>query len=1122
MTNNRSSGQGSSEGRRTPSSNSQSRSQGSTSRRTGTGQRSATSRPPRAPKLDITRSYITLFVTLFSSQEYQTKFGNSTFQQSKINEWLANTGNNTASPQVVQDIFKLSLDKHTKGVKRTAASRSPGPSSSETKTAETQNEDTPERKVLMVLKTPQISQIFRAALSIQTYGRKDKRVLEIFRVAIQTKKLSPKFIVGSRYIPRILGANKITGMVFNPPSVLDVLLFFHCCSVHNNSPDCKEVSSAGNRIGLVIQTLMSAWSRLFSLFKNQTVGRIRDAFTPYIIFKHDECQFEVLDSRSRGFSNAEMVDTLQGCKISRIATQVNVDAFNRDVHMDSALRYVVSLFFKHLNKLVSRPFLYSSSDTEAMRWGELQKFKLPSDMNVLPEVFEEVPTTICDTLGLEKKCEAVEPVEESVSQVLVDADSLEITGRKRKRQEEQAPDDEGSPTKTVPKSEPKEEPGLIDTLQNLHFRPFRNRDMSKATGDMYDVLNDLFKQYFNFYDIPIDQLVPELTQLGKDVEESIALFIADPPYNVRKDASKDNSDYDVFTEKDISDLCELAKFCLAPGKHGLIFCTYQQFELYRKHLNKYEITVPDRDTDATGNTTCKRKLFVVEPVPIVVVRKHGLGGQPVRGGSSHTNITELIVHFWKRGTDSRESVDFQSLPSFTTKFPAWANVITDVPQPTGSEIRWVQEEQERPDRNASGKVSKRMRRFRLRPEQKSIELLKHLISKFSDPGDLVMDPCGGTFSCLHACMAMDRHRKFIGSDADPDCLLAVEDDLIREFALQVLNPESDLVSSNEEYTKAAQTVKNHHILTKVNERYTAWSIPPGLVPMQSFPEHIVETICQYYNDYSLLSNYIRRDKTFTPAQKWTHKWLQRFNEMDPQALLSAECLALKVRIKPSNIQHPHVGLGVFAKKAFQKGEVIGYYYGALVYGDIGEDHRSRRKYGSGMMAVSTDDYLKWALRVALQFRDSQDKMHVGYICPGPFCAMRYINDSRYTEGDNEKDRFDRGLLQNPREVNVAYIENKRFNTSSMFESYKAVAVKATKDILPGQELFLNYGDSYSFPDLPKTKVSETDNSGPKNLTQGFQKNTSTETKEPETKQTGSEAEVTKEVPNQTFEDPFTY
>ena len=1132
--------------------------QRSRSTRTGrTGQESTSTRTgdrdrnDAANKVDINRSYLVLFLKVLRLPAFEERFRDETYKISDINTWIAEIGHLNTSPRVIRDLHKLSLQKHARATKRTAPVKSTdnaNTKTAETKTAETKTAETKtaetktasntkvaetkvaqtkrtggtesqstqttgnaQRTVLDVMNTQQVVQIFRAALSIHTYGKRDNRVYEIFKIAFEDLKLSPKYIVGTKYVPSILSSyKKKDAITMKTPTVLEVLLFFHGCSVHNAS-SCRHVAMAGNRVGYIIHLLMAAWTRLFSLFQNQTVGRIRDAFTPYIVFNQRDCRFSVLNSHANGFSNAQMTQSLLRSNASHNIAHVSADAYNRDVHMDAAMRLIVSLFFKHLDIILRQPYLYSASDNEILRWKELVKFRLPANPDKLPEAFKEIPENVCDTLGLNKDCEEVESEEEGAGQVQVDVDTLEITAKKRKRDEDNGGAQDGTEdTDAVIKTEPKEEPDLIDSLQNVGFRPLRRQQMSENTSQQYEILNNLFKTFFNYYDVQLNDLVAECQTYGISLEEQVDLLLTDPPYNVRREANKGNSRYDVFYESDIMDLCDLCKHVLKPGAHGLIFCSFQQFELYREHLNRYKVTVVDRDTDRTGNTTCEKNLFVVEPTPIVLIKKDGLAGLPVRGGASHINMTEICIHFWKRGptkeSDSRV-VDFTSTPTFASKFHSRTNVITDVPTPQADEIRWIQEEQLSATRDESGKSSKRTRRYRLRPEQKSVELLKFLINKFTKPGDLVLDPCGGTFSTLHACMALDNHRTFLGGDRDSECTVAVEDDLLRVFASQLLNPRSDLTTSNVGYTKAAQTVRNHDIQTKINERFDAWSIPPGLVPMQSFPDHIIQPICQYHNDFSLYSTYKRRDGSFTPAQKWNNLWTHRFNNLDPKMLLAAECSGLHDRIKPSTIQHPHVGLGVFATKSFAKGTVVGYYYGSLVYGDLAHNHRVRRRYGTGIMSVSSEDYSKWALQIDFDFIDSRNQKHIGYICPGEFNAMRYINDARYTDGDREKQKFEDGSLQHPRAVNVEYILNQRFNHPIQFESYTAIGVVAVQDILAGQELFLNYGTKYTFPKSTNPATAE-DNGDNDPKTIGSTKDQTNELSTKDTKQVATETKAT--------------
>lgn len=54
------------------------------------------------------------------------------------------------------------------------------------------------------------------------------------------------------------------------------------------------------------------------------------------------------------------------------------------------------------------------------------------------------------------------------------------------------------------------------------------------------------------------------------------------------------------------------------------------------------------------------------------------------------------------------------------------------------------------------------------PWQQPLEEVERLISYFSHPGDLVVDPCGGSFTTAVACRNLGR--RFTGCDVDPDCM----------------------------------------------------------------------------------------------------------------------------------------------------------------------------------------------------------------------------------------------------------------------------------------------------------------------------------------------------------------
>lgn len=46
----------------------------------------------------------------------------------------------------------------------------------------------------------------------------------------------------------------------------------------------------------------------------------------------------------------------------------------------------------------------------------------------------------------------------------------------------------------------------------------------------------------------------------------------DPLYNLRRDQSADNSEYDVFTLKDMKDMAKMLGDDMKPESHGTMFC----------------------------------------------------------------------------------------------------------------------------------------------------------------------------------------------------------------------------------------------------------------------------------------------------------------------------------------------------------------------------------------------------------------------------------------------------------------------------------------------------------------------------------------------------------------------
>lgn len=76
------------------------------------------------------------------------------------------------------------------------------------------------------------------------------------------------------------------------------------------------------------------------------------------------------------------------------------------------------------------------------------------------------------------------------------------------------------------------------------------------------------------------------------------------------------------------------------------------------------------------------------------------------------------------------------------------------------------------------------------PERNALRILRGLLKIFSNPGHLVFDHCLVTFSTAKAFILKEKHRKFIGCDADIDCVEKLFPSLLVTFARQVLNKDS--------------------------------------------------------------------------------------------------------------------------------------------------------------------------------------------------------------------------------------------------------------------------------------------------------------------------------------------
>lgn len=235
----------------------------------------------------------------------------------------------------------------------------------------------------------------------------------------------------------------------------------------------------------------------------------------------------------------------------------------------------------------------------------------------------------------------------------------------------------------------------------------------------------------------------------------------------------------------------------------------------------------------------------------------------------HTSVVETAIHFWKRGASWYEVVshlDYKGHGNVPTNYRWWTNVLNNVLGVHGSQQ--VLRETSRSE-GAAGMV---------RPEQKSIELMKDLLVKFSSPAEVVLDTCAGTFATAKVCMLLPEHRRFVGCEKDGECFSRSLGSVVEVYGKQFLNPKSDIAA----------------IALKV--RSNAWSVPAGLPAVQTFPPHILD----YLSNRSKGRMLIERCRHI-PFSQWGATWWGVLLSEDVEVWLSVECCANGVTVNKSTI-----------------------------------------------------------------------------------------------------------------------------------------------------------------------------------------------------------------------------
>ena len=535
------------------------------------------------------------------------------------------------------------------------------------------------------------------------------------------------------------------------------------------------------------------------------------------------------------------------------------------------------------------------------------------------------------------------------------------------------------------------------------------------------------------------------------------LVLIDPPYNVRSEARKPNSEYDLLFADDMDKVLQTIDAFLRPGGHCIIFCSAQQFPIWLSKIQTYSLRQSQVGADVSEGSG---RTFTVDSVPMVLVNKVNANKSfPGRSSCALQSNAEFAVHLKRNGlaySSEHAMVNYRPFGYISSSFSATKNTIDNIPLLSPNEgLFWPRED---------GKKRKGL----VRPEQKSLQLLKELVSRFSQPGDKVVDFFAGSFSTAVACFSLPGTRKFVGCEKDNECFKLAQPFVQDRFAQCMTNPNhiTDIVLPDDILECASRLA-----LTSKYEEVSSsdWKAPAGFPQYLPFPVHI-------FNHFTscILSHEFFRQYYGAELSSWPIGMQQRFNSLDVLQLLQAEQAAFSVAVLPSLIKHKSAGLGLFAGKPFDQGDIVCYYYGTMVYHDLGKRKSKNERYGGvQIMNATVERFNRYAVNVRTtgtvfnEVGTNSDGMRSVYVVPPEFCAGAYVNDYRYQKDDEDYAKYvdPKIALPDQRTPNVK-IAQEVCPISSINPLKKAdfLTIQAIKRINIGEELYMDYDRPYILKD----------------------------------------------------------
>jgi len=929
-----------------------------------------------------------------------------------------------SNDDVIQDVLNGSTMAHVQ-VRTRMETRHDGRAAAPKKSFRTRFAASPS-PVLRELGSEALLQSIRGARALARYIAMDPNVRAEYADVVIQRGTPISVICASKYIPALVSATRADkdGLDVQTPSAFEVRLYLHmlhilCAPRDSRRGSCPRVKvdigdrqRMATRLGYGLQCVVYAWDCFAEKCKLRNAEAL---IAPFLSRKpgSDRYTGEVNKSTQSIEDKTAQDKLMQELQDRPSASSPSV------IHR--VLPTVCSKFMEHLGEVCLSNALYGNVADVGSSVKDFL-FTVTDD----PPMIAALPEAMRTVLGYEQE----HPAPEAHRAV------AEATPRGKKRSHGEVAYD-NPPLTTAP-----------DPLDNISDAEVR---------DAIDLLRDEFKSYADIYTCSFQQLEEEYE--GRNslaLTNSVHFICTDAPYGTRNSMDRPNSEHDVIELGDMRNCVSVINNALVDGGHGVIFCAVHQFQHWVDILN--DVRDPSKPKD-------KDKVFTVEPTPLYFVRAPGSYGTCTRFSYYHTNIVEIAVHFWKHNcvANRQTRVRYSDQGLIASRYPPWTNTKENVPTVVVPEAVRVQQVDD------TGRVRKSTM---LRPEQKSIAVLGTLIGEYTKPGDTVLDMFAGTFSTAKACFVTGSPRKFIGCEIDKDCVKQGNLAMLQSFA-EALTRENNPVDTTGRVRRAAGIVLGAlaRKRTAPSRVRKAWTTPEGAEIFQRFPPYMYQAI-------GVLAQMPRFATAHAdvPLHRLPTSIRARIDNLSPETLLQMEMVQAGLVLGRSLIRHPDAGTGLFAAKSFPKGATICFYYGTLVYSDLGKHHTSQMMYGTGIMAVNATDFIRYSMSIGNVLLRKHGQREC-FIVAAPFCAARHINDPVYLQGDPEIDI----APENARLANVKFAKLDARVRNYPVQHY-VVTVKAVRDIVAGDELYVDYGTRYwnnvkTFQETSEATVQSRDNGG---------------------------------------------